>query len=866
MDEFSQVLFNALSADPNVRQAATKYLETLAQTNFGVLMQQLAERLAREGLETQIRHTAGLVAKNSLRSTQDTNEQTIKSNKWLQLDENLKNSVRSLALQGLAASDQKVGMAAAQLVSAIAFVELPVGKWTEVIRHLLNFVQTPNNPFLVCSSLQALGYICEETGETASEVLTKHSGEILQAVVLGAAETQPDEVQIAAITSLNNSLEFVKHNFEREADRNYIMQVVCTATQRNNIDVKVAAFQCLVKIMSLYYSYMEPYMTSALYALTVYAMQNGQEPVVLQAIEFWSTVCDVETQIDFMEAEAPENSHTQESLKNRGFARTALPHIVPQLLRLLTKQDEDSDDDDWNVSKASSTCIYLLAKCVGNDIVPLILPFVENSITSQEWRRREAALMAFGSIMEGPDPEVLQPLATQAFPLLIQSLSDPKTIVQDAAAWTIGSICDLLPRAITDEILPVLVDSLARGLKLVPKVANSCAWSINNLAESYYPEDSLKTYPLSPFFPGLVSSLFEAISRPDATEANFKISAYAALNSLVESAAEDTYTVLMQLTDFMLDRLEKGIANENQILNADERREHAEEQANICAILTSGIRKLEGQISPLADRIMQVMIKIFNSPMSSRNAEILEDAILTVGALATALGILFKRYVEAFNPYLLQSLSNVTEHTVCLHSVGLVGDICRALAQEVAPYCDVYMSALLHSAQNDQVHRDVKPHVLSCFGDVAFAIGPAFHKYLNNCMIILASAAEVELDQNEYGNQEYMTSLRTAITEGYVGIVGAFSGHDSSPLLPYADNILRFTHKVYSDPQRSDELQRAAVGLIGDLAECCGKNLSVQFHNHQNWISSFCRECVSSKNQMTQQTGTWAMERVRAAL
>ena len=38
-----------------------------------------------------------------------------------------------------------------------------------------------------------------------------------------------------------------------QAERHFIMQVVCEATVTTDVKVKVAALQCLVKIMSLYY-------------------------------------------------------------------------------------------------------------------------------------------------------------------------------------------------------------------------------------------------------------------------------------------------------------------------------------------------------------------------------------------------------------------------------------------------------------------------------------------------------------------------------------------------------------------------------------------------------------------------------------
>lgn len=45
------------------------------------------------------------------------------------------------------------------------------------------------------------------------------------------------------------------------------MQVVCEATQSANSKVQVAALQNLVKILTLYYDYMEYYMGPALFAV-----------------------------------------------------------------------------------------------------------------------------------------------------------------------------------------------------------------------------------------------------------------------------------------------------------------------------------------------------------------------------------------------------------------------------------------------------------------------------------------------------------------------------------------------------------------------------------------------------------------------
>lgn len=185
---------------------------------------------------------------------------------------------------------------------------------------------------------------------------------------------------------------------EREGERNYLMQVVCEATQAEDIEVQAAAFGCLCKIMSLYYTFMKPYMEQALYALTIATMKSPNDKVASMTVEFWSTICEEEIDIAYELAQFP-----QSPLQSYNFALSSIKDVVPNLLNLLTRQNEDPEDDDWNVSMSAGACLQLFAQNCGNHILEPVLEFVEQNITADNWRNREAAVMAFGSIMDGPD-------------------------------------------------------------------------------------------------------------------------------------------------------------------------------------------------------------------------------------------------------------------------------------------------------------------------------------------------------------------------------------------------------------------------------------------------------------------------------
>jgi importin subunit beta-1 len=59
------------------------------------------------------------------------------------------------------------------------------------------------------------------------------------------------------------------------------MQVVCEATQSPSVQVQATAFECLVRIMTLYYNKMAYYMERALFGVSNFPSSHGQLANVL---------------------------------------------------------------------------------------------------------------------------------------------------------------------------------------------------------------------------------------------------------------------------------------------------------------------------------------------------------------------------------------------------------------------------------------------------------------------------------------------------------------------------------------------------------------------------------------------------------
>ena len=85
------------------------------------------------------------------------------------------------------------------------------------------------------ATLETIDYICQEI---EFGILADQCNQILTAIVHGMRKDEPsNRVKLAATNALHNSLEFTKANFDKDSERHFIMQVVCEATQCEEIKV-----------------------------------------------------------------------------------------------------------------------------------------------------------------------------------------------------------------------------------------------------------------------------------------------------------------------------------------------------------------------------------------------------------------------------------------------------------------------------------------------------------------------------------------------------------------------------------------------------------------------------------------------------
>ena len=163
------------------------------------------------------------------------------------------------------------------------------------------------------------------------------------------------------------------------------------------------------------------------------------------------------------------------------------------------------------------------------------------------------------------------------------------------------------------------------------------------------------------------------------------------------------------------------------------------------------------------------------------------------------------------------------------------------------------MTVLLENLGNNDVHRLVKPPILSVFGDIALAVGPIFQKYLDVVLTTLMQASQAQVDrvrytfnilirirvlvlfsiftqnyyyyylQSDYDMIDYLNELREGCLEAYAGIIQGLKGESNAPNLaaelqlvqPSVGYIVQFITVVAQDSEHSDGTIAACAGLVG---------------------------------------------------
>ncbi|KZS14399.1 Transportin-1 [Daphnia magna] len=168
--------------------------------------------------------------------------------------------------------------------------------------------------------------------------------------------------------------------------------------------------------------------------------------------------------------------------------------------------DSDSALSDWNLRKCSAAALDVLANVFKDDLLPVLLPILKETLFHADWEIKESGILALGAIAEGCMTGMVAHLP-ELVPFLINCLSEKKALVRAITCWTLSRYAHWVVGQPHDQYLkPLMTELLKRILDGNKRVQEAACSAFATLEEEACTE-------LVPYLGFILETLVYAFSK-----------------------------------------------------------------------------------------------------------------------------------------------------------------------------------------------------------------------------------------------------------------------------------------------------------------------------------------------------------------
>lgn len=211
MEELIKELEKTVSPSQDDQNKAVQFIESYIQRDFSGFLKHLSDILFETNNQPTVRLAAGLQLRNQL-TARDEITKLNQQDKWRTLSPETRLYIKEKLFQSLGTETSRPS-SAPQCVANIAIIELPEQQWPGLMNALVqNVTSTSSSDSVRLSTLEAIGYICQEIKQTC--ITPDESNGFLTAIVSGMKHID-NNVKFAAITAASNYFEDLLKNVSK---------------------------------------------------------------------------------------------------------------------------------------------------------------------------------------------------------------------------------------------------------------------------------------------------------------------------------------------------------------------------------------------------------------------------------------------------------------------------------------------------------------------------------------------------------------------------------------------------------------------------------------------------------------------------
>lgn len=445
-----ELLQDALIPDSHIQkdvQTKLKNLESVEDFTYYLLY-----IVGQNSFSEEIRSLSGILLKNNLTAV------------YNKLSQDSIEKIRHLCLMLLRDPCRDVRTSISNVIYTLA--KGNINTWPELIPFLVKSFETPNEYRDV--ALVTLFNVCEEMMnlEKSEEEICTVTKEVYPKFVDFLNDDICNKKQniIKLINQcLQDHYKVMKQSIDLPKYLSYVMQLA------DSDDLDMQKYVCHTFVM--YIEYREECLLPHLHDVIMYLMvktQHEDMEVALGACEFWLALTKLNNCKDIllpyvdklcpillknMKYSTFELIALKDTLRvdeqGDDNSKEAFPFHMHDSRRISQDYCEEDGDylgncedvDDfyvgWTLRKCSAASLDAIAVKFGDDILPLLVPLLNENFHSLDYLVKESAILALGAISEGCG-EGLKPHMPYLIEYLLRSMNDERSMIRVITCWTIS--------------------------------------------------------------------------------------------------------------------------------------------------------------------------------------------------------------------------------------------------------------------------------------------------------------------------------------------------------------------------------------------------------------------------------------------
>ena len=814
MSSIVQLFEKCLSANNQIRQSGEQELFNYCNQNFYKALSETCSIIVNNESPLNIRQFSGTFIKYIF--THD-----IYITQWNNLSSEQIEFIKNNLMGSLASEKQEIRQASSLAIAALARIEIPKG-W-KVIEVLFNTSHHENDNYRITSLITFKNIVDFMKFKLKQEDIN---------IILGSFTDNMDlklnqNIIYQATLEFQYIIPYIENNFKNEKQKEYIIDSLNNLLNINYIQqvgLNETIQKCIlidfIEILKHYTQYMQKSFNKIAETTFRYFHCNNQGLAAL-AVEIWSTLCDGEIE-----------------LKTNFITSNYQDTLAQSLIRIFQEREKNLlvKDDPLNLTRASGILISCLAQAGNKNLVDRMLSYISECLNNDIMKKadmnfqnltkdekinalfiKQNAFLIYRGVLSynNINPDIIM----SSLQKIILELKNINSLpIGESIAYCLYYICKY-HFSLINEDKKIFEEFLEQILQLLEihienkKIELIILYVMKCVIISANPKFFDK------YLTTIINTLMKIGYSKNAcdTDCNLTITSLYLTSKIIENCENTNENRnIIQIFFSKLYTLFQESLNKNNFNNEEEQYTY---QNSIISIITSC--SMFKKIAMNAIQITSVY-NLIEQTIIQRNG-LFQEALCCLGSLANFGWELFSNINDKIMNYILLSLDDKRDFTLCFQGIIAASDIILSLGQENITVVPKLMDKIQKIINDPEIPRGLKIKCFILYTDIFMLSDNSIGEYLPDAMKLIVDGMSSSIDppnqETDMDTREYLGEFREKICELLTGIFLFLTDHNQTNVFSqYIDGFIKYLSKIV-EPEFNPSMTLIAevAGLLGDF-------------------------------------------------